>query len=278
MRSLSTVLSIAGATAFAKQGASSLIQRTEELELRIMPLGASIVNGVGSDPDHNGFRGPLRSALRFNGFPVDMVGFNKDGTIEDNDNEGTPGAIIDETPEHFDRSSNFKPNVVVINLGTNDANRDIDIAGGKQRMSDLLAHIWDAPDMAGACIFLSTLIPSGLDNGIRNGPTLNGYYRELVGELRDQHCIYLADMDPAEGDAHDWIRPDLNDDGIHPNVEGHRKMAYVFWQAILQAYNDGRIQPPVPMEEPNNNMGDGGSCCDDPALPVQPGTTPIGPN
>lgn len=55
MRSLSTVLSIAGATAFAKQGTSSLIQRTEELELRIMPLGASIVNGVGSDPDHNGF-------------------------------------------------------------------------------------------------------------------------------------------------------------------------------------------------------------------------------
>lgn len=192
------------------------------------------------------------------------------------DNEGNPGAVISGTPENFDRSSNFRPNVVVINLGTNDANNNVDIPGGKQRMLDLLTHVWGAPDMQEACIFLSTLIPSGKPGGIENNPTLNGFYRELVDELKDQHCIYLAEMDPVEGDAHDWIKPNLVD-GIHPDVEGHRKMAYVFWQSILAAYNDDKIRPPVPMDEPNNNKGEGGSCCEDPQLPMQPGTTPIGP-
>jgi hypothetical protein len=41
--------------------------------LRIMPLGASIVRGVRSDPE-DGFRKPLRDNLRQKGHQVNMVG------------------------------------------------------------------------------------------------------------------------------------------------------------------------------------------------------------
>ncbi|KAK1239333.1 hypothetical protein MKX07_008821 [Trichoderma sp. CBMAI-0711] len=235
-----------------------LARRADTLmDLRIMPLGASIVHGIGSEPELNGFRGYLRQALRFNGFQVDMVGSMQTGTIEDNDNEGTPGAIIDETENHFDNSRSLKPNVIVINLGTNDANRNIDVANGKTRMRNLLMHIWASDGMADACIMLSTLIPSGLAAGQQNNPILNKGYRELVTELQGQHCIYLADMDPADGPAHGWLAPDINPDGIHPNKVGHSKMAYVFWQAILRAYNDGNIKDPLPIDDSQPDPGQG---------------------
>ena len=48
--------------------------------------------------------------------------------------------------------------------------------------------------------------------------------------------------------------------------------------AVFVALPSVNLRAPGPIDEPNNNVGDGGSCCEDLALPVQPGTTPIGPN
>jgi len=50
--------------------------------LRILPLGASIVQGVESS-DRNGFRKLLRNQLRWKGWPVNMVGSKQDGTMAD---------------------------------------------------------------------------------------------------------------------------------------------------------------------------------------------------
>ena len=50
--------------------------------LRIMPLGASITQGVGSD-DGNGYRKLLRDQLRYAGWDVNMVGSKLDGTMRD---------------------------------------------------------------------------------------------------------------------------------------------------------------------------------------------------
>lgn len=47
-----------------------------------MPLGASIVFGYRST-DGNGFRGHLRDDLRQDGWEVDMVGSNSNGTMCD---------------------------------------------------------------------------------------------------------------------------------------------------------------------------------------------------
>jgi hypothetical protein len=52
--------------------------------LRVMPLGASITEGVGSEKSgHNGYRKLLRSQLRWKGWNVNMVGSKQDGTMAD---------------------------------------------------------------------------------------------------------------------------------------------------------------------------------------------------
>ena len=56
--------------------ASSLSTRAEDVKptwLRILPLGASIVKGLRSDPE-DGFRKPLRDKLRSRGHSVNMIG------------------------------------------------------------------------------------------------------------------------------------------------------------------------------------------------------------
>lgn len=51
--------------------------------LRVLPLGASITFGVQSS-DGNGYRKALRDQLRFEGWEVNMVGNEQNGTMQDN--------------------------------------------------------------------------------------------------------------------------------------------------------------------------------------------------
>jgi hypothetical protein len=63
---------------------SSLTTRAvNDFYLRILPLGASIVQGVMSS-DRNGFRKLLRQQLRRNGWKVNVVGTKNNGNMADN--------------------------------------------------------------------------------------------------------------------------------------------------------------------------------------------------
>ena len=59
------------------------LKRADKVPLRILPLGASLTWGLLSESG-NGYRKPLRDALRFDGWEVDMVGSRNNGTMEDN--------------------------------------------------------------------------------------------------------------------------------------------------------------------------------------------------
>lgn len=50
--------------------------------LRVMPLGASITQGIQSS-DGNGYRKHIRDQLRFAGWNVNMVGSKQDGNMND---------------------------------------------------------------------------------------------------------------------------------------------------------------------------------------------------
>ena len=50
--------------------------------LRIMPLGASITEGVVS-PDRSGYRKWIRDQLRFSGWKVNMIGSKVNGSLRD---------------------------------------------------------------------------------------------------------------------------------------------------------------------------------------------------
>lgn len=117
------------------------------------------------------------------------------------------------------------PNIVLINLGTNDANRDIDANRAGARLNGILDDIWAADGMSKTCVMLSTVLDSQDPTGSVVRLNINAQYRQLVKNRNAEgKCIYLADMDPpAPHPASGWIKTwdDYNQDEVvkvHPNV------------------------------------------------------------
>ncbi|RDW68818.1 putative esterase [Aspergillus mulundensis] len=228
------------------------LRQSPTVPLRILPLGASITWGMGSTTG-NGYRGPLRSQLRFSGWEVNMVGSKSNGEMEDNDVEAHSGDLISEVHAASQHSYIYKPNIVLINAGTNDCNRAIDIPGAGQRMRSLITDLLSAPDMAKTLIILSTLLPSGNANIAANTPAVNAQYRDLVTAMRSEgRFIVLAEMnaDPSFLD----YPSDFSDD-THPNDAGYAKMARVWYEAIRGAAGENLIPAPAALGD-----GDTGVC------------------
>ncbi|KAJ4255817.1 hypothetical protein NW757_004439 [Fusarium falciforme] len=214
-----------------------------------MALGASIVFGVGSS-DGNGFRKLLRDQLRFSGYKVDMVGTKNGGTMKDNDVEATSGFIVKQIHDASKLSYKYKPNLVVINAGTNDIVGGIDPAGQPQRLKSMLLDLWSniSPETV---IIVSTILPvdkpaaEALRGGVNNG------YRDVVSDLyKEGKPIYLADLGGF------MTLSDLGD-GTHPTDFGFRKMAGAFWSAIQKAEKENKLKDPLPADTSN----DGGKTC-----------------
>jgi lysophospholipase L1-like esterase len=205
------------------------------LDMRLMPLGASITFGVGSS-DGNGYRAKLRDQIVGAGHNVDMVGTQTGGSMEDNQNEGYPGLRIEEVQGKAEQNvPSFLPNVYTINVGTNDASQNFDVDNAGGRMNDLLNYLWTAtPD---ATVILSTLIIN-LDSGTdARAQHINGQFSDLAGRLADEgRRIVLVDMHGADG-------PQSNEmsDNTHPNDTGFQKMADIFFRGIQQATDAGFI-------------------------------------
>jgi hypothetical protein len=83
------------AASISDQVPSALVRRQSvgDVELRILPLGASITWGLKSET-HNGYRKYLRDQLRFDGWEVNMVGSKHDPDSTMKDNVRSPLAII----------------------------------------------------------------------------------------------------------------------------------------------------------------------------------------
>ncbi|MFF4136515.1 ricin-type beta-trefoil lectin domain protein [Streptomyces mirabilis] len=97
--------------------------------LRLMPLGDSITWGVGSPSGHS-YRGFLRNQLSTEGHALDFVGSGRGGTMSDPDNEGCSGWRIDQITGIADSVlARYRPNVVTLEIGTNDLN------GGYRKMA-----------------------------------------------------------------------------------------------------------------------------------------------
>ncbi|RSL43787.1 hypothetical protein CEP54_014936 [Fusarium duplospermum] len=213
-----------------------VLEKRVQPDLRVMALGASIVFGVGSS-DGNGFRKFLRDQLRFSRYnKVDMVGTKNGGTVKDNIRDASK------------LSYKYKPNLVVINAGTNDIVGNIDPAGQPQRLKSMLLDLWSniSPDTV---IIVSTILPvdkpaaEALQGGVNNG------YRNVVSDLyKEGKPIYLADLDGF------MTLSDLGD-GTHPTDYGFRKMAGAFWSAIQKAEKENKLKDPLPADTSNNGGG-----------------------
>ncbi|KAL4895306.1 SGNH hydrolase-type esterase domain-containing protein [Aspergillus ambiguus] len=199
-----------------------------------MPLGASITAGYHST-DGNGYRKWLRDELEDEGWEVDMVGSQQNGTMQDNDHEGHIGFRIDQIAAVAEKSLHLQPNVILLNVGTNDALQDYQVDTAGDRINALMVRLLEAlPD---ATVILSTLLPNTVTPAHVN--TINEQYRKIaVQRDADGERIVLADMDR-------WIRSsEMADDGIHPTDHGYQDMAWVWSVAIKDAREKRMIQSP----------------------------------
>ncbi|KAK1831289.1 family 3 putative carbohydrate esterase [Podospora conica] len=216
---------------------------TPPTPLRIMPLGASITYGQASTTGC-GYRCPLRSQLLSSGnTPVNFVGSRQHGpaATPDLDVEGWPGFRIDQV--HAKASSivaRTRPNLVLINAGTNDAVQNRNVTSAGDRMAALIDDVltWSPR----ATVVLSTLLVNRNPATERNVRRINEQLAAVAAAMQAAgRRVWLVDMhDGAEGAP---VLGDLADD-THPNDAGYAKMANVWLAGLVRVADLGWLQAP----------------------------------
>jgi lysophospholipase L1-like esterase len=221
--------------------------------LRLMPLGNSITWGVGS-ASGNSYRSFLWDRLAAEGHALDFVGSGRNGTLSDPDNEGHSGWRIDQIAGIADSVlARYRPNVVTLEIGTNDLNGNYQIPTAADRMRALIDQITnDAPD---ATVLVGTVIISTSGTEEANRPAFNAKLPGIVqAEQAAGKHVRLVDMSAL-------TTADLSD-SLHPNDNGFGKMAAAFDAGVQAADAAGWIQPPVSAGGGQVRSGVAGKCLD----------------
>ncbi|KAI4230473.1 MAG: hypothetical protein L6R40_008021 [Gallowayella cf. fulva] len=185
------------------------------IELRILPLGSSIVAGDGSS-DENGFLAHLQDDLA--GWKMEYVGTLRSGSMANNYHEGHSGFTISQ--------------------GRGDYN------GSTQRLGSLLDFLLEKlPD---ATVLVCQII------GARDAATnsrindFNTNIPRLVEERPGKHII-VVNMTVIQ--ANQLV------DGTHPNDPAYRVMARIFYEGIVKALELGWVKAPSgPHWRPDPNL------------------------
>ncbi|KAK5631710.1 hypothetical protein RRF57_007424 [Xylaria bambusicola] len=210
--------------------------------LRIMCLGASIVRGELSS-DRNGFRKTLRGDLANLGAPVNMVGSQRNGDMPDNDFEAYGGNRIQQIHNHAKAIvPKQKPNVFVINVGTNNVlqRRDVDVAG--EHMEAFIDYLLSASPRS--TVVLSTLLTNTVPNREPLILDINQQLRTLYAKYENNTAVVLAELHPSEGLPDRPQVEDISGDGSHPTDHGYEIMGHILADAIKEADEKGYLRWP----------------------------------
>ncbi|MEU7293661.1 phosphatidylinositol-specific phospholipase C domain-containing protein [Streptomyces exfoliatus] len=204
--------------------------------LTVMPLGDSITLGVGSTT-RTGYRPALAERLvQRSGGVVEFVGslVDADGVTR---HEGHSGWRIDELQANIETwLAAAKPNLITLHIGTNDMNRNYQVATAPQRLATLIDQIHTAsPDTV---VVVATLVPA-TDPAVQ--ARIDAYNQAIPGIVLDRfqrgYKIQQVGMGSLTAD-------DLNDN-LHPNNSGYSKMTNAFMRGIGEAVNKGWIKETV---------------------------------
>lgn len=230
------------------------------IELRIMPLGASITFGYLSTQGY-GFRKPLQDLLVVANAKVDYVGSQIDGNMPNGHHESKSGETIDKIATRFKFSNHMRPNVVLIHAGTNNLWYDKTSeswAKAPGEIEELIQAIWTGcPD---SVLLVSPHLPSLLVPYDQDGLQLM-YHKiaklvhpteaALLQRTIDFNNAVTAIIQKFQIAGKHILNPDmtqireLNQDGVHPNDKGYFQMADVWMSSIRDAGARGWISKPV---------------------------------
>ncbi|MDT5037196.1 MAG: hypothetical protein QOE03_2381 [Micromonosporaceae bacterium] len=215
---------------------------------RIMPLGDSITEGIGSSTDSS-YRAELwRRLVDVDGFGVDFVGSLRHGQLPDVDHEGHSGWTIAQIAAQIDGwLATSRPDVVLLHIGTNDMRTAATAAGAPQRLSALIDRI--RVDLPATTVFVAQIVPSTEAGTNGRVVTFNAAIPGIVAASNSTR-VRLVNMFGAVNSATDFA------DSLHPNDSGYAKMAATWEAAVAPVLPAGRI------------TGLGGKCIDTGATSV----------
>jgi lysophospholipase L1-like esterase len=213
-----------------------------------MPLGDSITDGIGSSAPGGGYRVQLfhkavqaRKAITFVGSATDPNGpATVDGKPFPRNHEGHGGYTIDNSAATsgisplVDQSiATNHPHIVLLMVGTNDTNRNIDVANAPTRLGSLLDRmITDAPN---ALIVVAKITPTPDAGANAIVQTYNSGIASVVQtRAANGKHVTMVDMYKAFTAQANYATALMND-FLHPNDAGYVVMGDV-WYAAIQSY------------------------------------------
>lgn len=200
----------------------------------------------------------LKAKLDKAGYRADFVGTqfgaNPEGGFTDGEHEGYPGCKIADVTDKLTvpatgALARFRPNVVLVLLGTNDIGQGR-VAGAADRLALLLRRLRkEAPD---AHLFVGTITPilpnafSGYNAHAADVRVYNDAVKATVATLRARDArIHLVDINAALPATNDFIG-----DGVHPtgygvgeDKDGYARLGDAWFHAI-------RSTIPAPVNTP----------------------------
>lgn len=192
---------------------------------KIMPLGDSITDGI---PNPGGYRIKLWTNVENAGKKIDFVGSMSNGpsTLPDKNHEGHSGWRIDQLDNNINSwMDQYKPDIVLLHIGTNDITQNLDMNNAANRVGSLVDKIL-AKLPSGGKIFVAQVIPISYASGDQVAVNFNSQLATMVQSKKSQgKAVDLVDMHSA------LSKSDLSDQ-VHPNMNGYNKMADTWFNAI----------------------------------------------
>jgi len=185
--------------------------------VRVMPLGDSITWGVGSSTTSS-YRADLwRRLVEQSGYGVDFVGSGASGSLPDRDNEGHSGWTISQVAAQTNGwLSTYRPDVVLLHIGTNNMYSDADAQRAPGQLSALIDQIHVAP--SSPRLFVAQIVPAK-DNTINARITAFNRQLPAIVASKDSSKISLVDLYSPLNRSGDLA------DNLHPSDAGYVKMA-----------------------------------------------------
>lgn len=224
-------------------GAASFSPCPSEGACAILPLGDSITEGFGSSG--GGYRVELfRQAVRA-GKSITFVGTLQNGPTGNIEGQPFPrrhqghgGFTIDSGPGHNGISGSitnnaldmFHPNIVLLMIGTNDINGNIDVQNAPTRLGNFIDAITSrAPE---SLVVVATIVPV-IQGGTNQRVIAYNQGVKAAVETRAEagkHVILLDNYDAIFTRAN-W-QSQLMVDNLHPNDPGYAVLGQSFFAAI----------------------------------------------
>jgi lysophospholipase L1-like esterase len=206
----------------------------------VLPFGDSITYGYGST-DLGGYRSALFALAVAGSKSLTFVGSSADGpsTVSGKpfprQHEGHPGYTIagSQGIAQFVQQGiikTFKPNIVLLAIGTNDISQNIDLPNAPLRLGQLIdAILVDAPS---ALIVVAQITPSQKEPANTYTTAYDAALPAVVQQrVKQGKHVVLVDMNAPFVAQADWKKT-LMTDSVHPNDAGYAILSRVWYGAL----------------------------------------------